>query len=362
MNDFQVGRLVRLLRSCQRPAHPAFMRIGIAVLVGDLADGDALHAHAQPRGIHHAEHAFHAGAGRPFLARLQGLGLWPQPPGDGVVEVQHTGRLALDAHLVLDAAGIHPVSGAHRAVFAYQEFGHHEEIHRGKVVMDLAVFVGDLGDHHVDDIAGQVLVAAGNENLCAAHAIGPVRLFDGAGLHQAQVGAAARFGQAHGAGPFARYHLWHDVLLHPVRRGVQDRAIGARRQHRIHGQRLVGAHAEFTDRHGDQGRHPRAARCLRRAQPAPAGFAVGAIRLLEALRRDYRAIFETAAFRVAGLVQRVQHLFTEFSRIGENVVGKLRRQVGKPRQVAMLFRFQDFTDQETVVVDGGAIDGHRGRS
>ena len=51
-----------------------------------------------------------------------------------------------------------------------QEFRHHEEIHGGEIVVDLAVLVGNLGDHHMDDVVGQVLVAAGDENLGAVHA------------------------------------------------------------------------------------------------------------------------------------------------------------------------------------------------
>ena len=36
--------------------------------------------------------------------------------------------------------------------------------------MDLAVLVRDLGDHHMDDVVGQVVVAAGDEDLGAGHA------------------------------------------------------------------------------------------------------------------------------------------------------------------------------------------------
>ncbi len=76
--------------------------------------------------------------------------------------------------------------------------------------------VGNLGDHHVDDVVGEILVAAGDEDLGAVHLVGAVGLLDRARLHQAQIGAATRFGQAHGARPFARHHLGHDVLFHPV--------------------------------------------------------------------------------------------------------------------------------------------------
>ena len=53
-----------------------------------------------------------------FSPGLGGVGLGPQPPGDGVVEIQHAGRLRLDAHLLLDAAGVDAIARAHLAVFA----------------------------------------------------------------------------------------------------------------------------------------------------------------------------------------------------------------------------------------------------
>ena len=81
--------------------------------------------------------------------------------------------------------------------------------------MNLSVLVGNLGDHHVDDVVGEIVVAAGDENFRAGHAIGAVGLLHRARLHQAQVGAAIGLGQAHGAGPFAADHALGDMFLHP---------------------------------------------------------------------------------------------------------------------------------------------------
>ena len=168
--------------------------------------------------------------------------------------------------------------------------------------------------------------------------IGAVRLLHRPGLHQPQIGAAARLGQAHGAGPFARHHLGHDVLLHPVGAGGDQRAIGAGRQHGIHGQRLVGAHSHLAHRHGHQCGHARAAKFGRRAQAAPARLAIGFVGFLEALGRAHHAILEMAAFLVARLVERLQHFLAELARIGENVVDQVGRQVLEAGQVAMLFQ------------------------
>ena len=329
MHDFQIGGLVRFLGAGEGASHPAFMRIGIAVLIGDFAQSNALDADPQPRRIHHAEHAGHAGGGRTLFTWLQRFWLGTQLPGNGVVEIQHAGGLALDAHLVLDAAGIDAIARAHRAVFLDQEFRHHEEIDGREIVVDLTLFVRDLGDHHVDDVVGQVLVAARDENLGAVYPVGAVRLLDGLGLHQPKVGAAARLGQAHGTGPFARHHLGGDALLHPRRPGRQQRAIGAGRQHRIHGERLVGAHPHLADHHGEYMRHVGATRLFGRTQPAPAGFAIGFVGLLESLGRGHRTVLEVTAFLVARLVEGLQHFLTELAGIAENVVHQAGIEIGK---------------------------------
>ncbi len=63
--------------------------------------------------------------------------------------------------------------------------------------------VRQLGQHQVDDVGAQVVLTGRDEDLAAGDRIAAIRLGHGAGLDQAQVGAAVGFGQAHGAGPFA---------------------------------------------------------------------------------------------------------------------------------------------------------------
>ena len=156
---------------------------------------------------------------RTLLAGLRRRRLRAETPRLRVVEIEHAGRLRLDAHLLLDAAGGDAVARAHLAVLADEEFRHHEEIHGGEIVVDLAVLVRDLRDHHVDDVVGQILVAAGDEDLGAGELVGAVGLLDRARLHQAQIGAAAGLGQAHRARPFAADHLGqHDTASSSPRR------------------------------------------------------------------------------------------------------------------------------------------------
>ena len=123
----------------QRPALPPLARVGERVLVGDLGLGEALQANPQPRRVHHDEHR-----------RQALLGLADQP-ALGAVIVEHAGRVAVDAHLLLDGAAADRVALADRAVVVDQELGHHEQRDAFHVVGR----AGDLGQHQVDDVFGR---------------------------------------------------------------------------------------------------------------------------------------------------------------------------------------------------------------
>ena len=102
MHDDRIGRLVRRFRPGQRAALQAVLGVGGRVLVGDFGLRQPLHRDAEPRLVHHHEHALHALV---FLA--------DQPAG-GAVVIHHAGRIAVDAHLVFDRAAGDAV-GARRA-------------------------------------------------------------------------------------------------------------------------------------------------------------------------------------------------------------------------------------------------------
>ena len=358
MHEFQIGRFVGLGGTGQCVADAALMRIGIAVLVGDLADRDALDADAHARAVHHAEHARHAGRRRALLAGLGWCGFRSKTPGDGIVEIEHAGRLRLDAHLLFDAARRNTVARAHLAVLTDQEFRHHEEVHGGEIVVDLAILVRNLGDHHVDDVVGEVVIAAGDKDLRAGHAIRAVGLFNCARFHQAQVGAAAGFGQAHRAAPFAGDHFRRDMFLHPRLAGGGERGIGGAGQARIHREGLVGAHRHFRDGHGDRHRHVRAAERCRCSKSAPAGRRIGLVGFLEPCRRAHDAVLVMRAFLVTRLVDRVQHFLAELGRVGQDVFDEIGRKVGELRQVALLVDLQQFVQNKAEIVERRAIDRH----
>ena len=64
--------------------------------------------------------------------------------------------------------------------------------------------VGQARQHQMDDVLGQVVLAGGDEDLGAGDAVAAVAAAARPGADQAEVGAAMRLGQAHGAGPACR--------------------------------------------------------------------------------------------------------------------------------------------------------------
>ena len=92
VDDDRIGRLVGQLRAGQRTRLQALAGVTQRILVGALRQAQALHANAEPRGIHHHEH------------RLQALVRLADQVAFGTIEIHHAGGGAVDAHLVFDRA------------------------------------------------------------------------------------------------------------------------------------------------------------------------------------------------------------------------------------------------------------------
>src|SRR5205085_6615994 len=144
--------------------------IGDGVLVGDFALGEALKADAEAGGVHHDEHRSEA------LLRLA------DEIAGGFIVVEDAGRIAVDAHLLLDRAADDAVAVADRAVVVDEEFGDDEE----RDAFDVVRGAGDLGEDEVDDILGEVVLAGRDEYLGAADLVAAVRLRVRFGAEQAE--------------------------------------------------------------------------------------------------------------------------------------------------------------------------------
>ena len=116
------------------------------------------------------------------------------------VVVHHAGGVAVDAHLVLDRAAGDAVALAERAVRVDEELRHDEE----RDALGALRRALDAGEHEMDDVLGEVVLAGRDEDLGAGDRVGAVAVRHGLGLEKTEIGAAMRLGEVHRAGPCAR--------------------------------------------------------------------------------------------------------------------------------------------------------------
>ena len=321
----------------------AIPRIGGGVLIGDLGLRQSLHRDAKPRLVHHHEHALHALV---FLA--------DQPAG-GAVVVHDAGGIAVNAHLVLDRAAGDAIARSQRAVGIDQDLRHHEQRH----ALDAAGCALDSRQHQMDDVFRQIVLAGGDENLGAGNLVAAIGLLDGLGAQQAQIGAALRLGEIHGAGPLSRHHLRHEHLflfglaMHDQRRG---RTHG---QAAIHRKRHIGRDLKFVDRLAQRDRQPLPAIFRRRREPEPAAFGHLLESLLEAFRGGHAAVVMAgAALEIADAIERLQHFFAEFGRLAQNRLPHVGGGVGKAGKIVVAVDLKHVVEQEADVFNWGFVDRH----
>ncbi len=236
MDDQRVRRAIGVLRAGHVAPLQAVLRVDHCVLIGSFSDGQALQADAQTCLVHHGEHGAHA-----FVLGAQQI-------AGRLVIVHHAGRVAVDAHLLLDLADRDAVARAKRAVLVHEELRHDKQ----RDTFDPVRTTRNFCQHQVNDVVRHVVIASRDENLLAGNLIGTVALRFGLGAHQAQIRAAMRLGQVHGAGPFAGHHLGQVFGLLRVGAMGMDRGVGAVGQALIHGEGLVRRREHLSDGRSDQ--------------------------------------------------------------------------------------------------------------
>ncbi len=316
------------------------------VLVGGLGAADALDADRQALVVHHGEHGGEA------AVRLA------DQVADGAVEVHHAGGRGLDAHLVLDGAAVHRVARAEAAVGLDQELGHQEQRDAARAGRR----VGQARQHQVDDVGGEVLLAAGDEDLGAGEGVAAVGARFGAGAQQAQVAARVRLGQAHGAGPFAAVQARQVGALELLAGVGVDRQAGPGGQRRVQGEAGVGAVEHLLELHGEHLGHAQAAVGGVAGQTHPAAVDVGGVGLLEAGRGAHRAGLELRAFLVAAAAERGDQLAGDLGGFFEDGVGGVGiHRLAERRQARPQARgVEDFVEHKAHVAQGGVEFGHSG--
>ena len=261
----------------------------------------------------------------------------------------------MDAHLLFDRAARHRIARADFAIGIGQEFRHDEQRNAAGAGRRAV----DAGQHEMNDVLDEIVLAGGDEDLGAGDFVAAVGLRRGAGAHQAEIGAALRLGQVHGAGPLPGNELRQIkrfLLRRPV--GVQrrDRALG---QTGIHGERHVRRAEELVERLRQHHRQALAAEFGGRRYAEPAAGGQPLIGVLKPGRRRHRAVVvPAAAFLVADAVERREHLFGEFCRLPEHRLDKIGRGFGEAGQIVVAIDVEHVAQQEHHIVDGSLVARH----
>jgi hypothetical protein len=283
----------RRQRTVHRAALHAVTRVLDSLLVSAFGQRDALHAHAETRGVHHDEHVFQAAV---FLANQRGSSTAV------VAELQHRGRAGLDAQLVLDADAVHIVARAVR---------HHLWAQEQADALHALGRPCHARKHQVDDVVRHVVFAVGDEDLGAEKLEGAIRLRLCARAHGGQVRASLRLSQVHRARPRAFDHLGNEDRLLFVVAGGQQRLDGAVCQQRAQRKAEVGAVDHFAASSTNQLGQTLTAEFHRVLQALPATFGELPEGRLEAWRGRDHTVLERRRLLVAGPVQRCHHAFVE---------------------------------------------------
>ncbi|MNY07087.1 hypothetical protein D3C86_1398730 [compost metagenome] len=217
VHDDRIGDLVRIGRAGWRTALDSVLGVFDGVLIGAFTEGQALDPDAQAFVVHHGEHRRQA-----FVRRIDDV-------TGGAVEIHHTGGRGLDAHLVLDRTAGQAVAFTQRAVGIDHEFRHQEQ----RNAFGAWRSIRQSGQHQVNDVFGEVVLTAGDEDLGAADLVAAVGLWLGPGADNAQVGTGVWLGQAHGTGPDTGIHVRKVGRFQRFAAMGIDRQAGAGGQHRI---------------------------------------------------------------------------------------------------------------------------------
>ena len=279
----------------------------------------------------------------------------PDEPAGRVLVGDLAGRRGLQPHLVLERRADDAVAPPRASVLAGNELRHEE--HRD--AFDAGRRVGQPRQHQVDDVVGQVVLAGRDEDLAARDQVAAVCRRGRPGADQGEVGAALRFGQAHGAGPLARHHLRQVAPLQLLGAVPEDGLDGPVRQARIEAERQVRRAHHLLDELVDAFRQALAAVLRLGREARPAGPAVEVIGLAEALGGAHDAVLEAAALQISARVDRQDHLGRDLGGLLQHAVDDVgRERVGEGRELSKPVEPVQLVQHEAHVAEGSVVELH----
>ena len=280
------GRIA--LRARWRTPLQTLLRVGHGVLVCHFGNAESLHTDREALGVHHLEHGAHT------LVHLT------DQPAFGVVKVHHAGGGCLDPHLVFNGAAADVIGFAQLAVAVGQDLGDEKEAD----AVDTCGRVRGTGQHQMDDVVGEVMIACGDEYLGAADAVAAVVLGHGACTQQAEVGAAVGLGETHRPAPFTGCHAGKiEVFQRWIGIALQC-APGAVGQAGIEAEGEVAGADHFVDQHVQRLWQPLAAIFGIEGDAVPARRGEVVVGLLETFRGGDLAVLPLARLFIAAAIER----------------------------------------------------------
>ena len=153
MDEQCVSFFVRFLWSGQTATLTAVLCVLDRVLARNLCDAKPLKTHAKARCVHHDEHGGEA------------LRLLADEIAGRAVIIHDAGRIGVNAHLVLDRPAGDAIARAKAAIVIDEELRHDEQAD----TLHIVGRAGCLGQHQMNDVLGQVMLARRNEDFRPRH-------------------------------------------------------------------------------------------------------------------------------------------------------------------------------------------------
>ncbi len=213
--------------AARQTALRAFAGVGERVNVALIGQHGGAEGNADTGFVHHLEHV-----------RQALVGLADQIADRTVLltEAQYGGGGVAVTHLMQQTGQCDVISRAQAAVLVDQHLGYQEQ----RDALDASRCAFDTSQHHVYDIVGQLVVAAGDEHLLAEHAVAAICCRARGGADVAEGRALTRLGQGHGSAVAAVQHRRQEALAQRIAGEALDQVGGADGQEGIAGSRNVG--------------------------------------------------------------------------------------------------------------------------
>ena len=263
----------------------------------------------------------------------------------------------MNAHLVLQTAAINAIALTHGAIGLHVEFGDDKQANA------FAAYgrIGQASQHQVNNVGCQVVLARTDENLLTCETVSAIGLRLGLGAQHAQICAAVRLGQAHGAGPFTAGELGQVHVLLFFGAMCRQASMCTMRQAGVHGPSLVGRVQHFKEALIHHEGQALTAILFLRAECCPTTLHIFFIGFFETCGRLHfmRVAIQFAALFIARHIQGEHHFCRKFTALFQHRIDGVSvglSMLGHGFQ--FIFQIEQFVQDELKITQGGDVAWH----